>query len=153
MKTEVFTIDSESDPELNRRWIKFTVLGECASKANSRRIVTSRTTGKLASIKSAKALNFFHQAALQIPNLEHPFEVPVKVSMVIYYASERPDLDESVLLDAMQSTFIGGGKNRRTVRSAIYVNDRLVREKHIRHAIDEKNPRAEVIVETLKNLS
>jgi hypothetical protein len=135
--------------KLNRRVVSFTVLGECASMKNSRRIVTSRATGKPMSIKSAKSMSFFHSAALQIPNLTNPFATPVKVTMTIYYASERPDLDESVLLDAMQSTSIGTGRQRRIIRSGVIVNDRLVRWKDIRHGIDAKNPRAEIVVETL----
>jgi hypothetical protein len=134
---------------LNCRIVRFTVLGECASMKNSRRIVTSRATGKPMSIKSAKSMSFFHSAALQIPNLPQPFETPVKVTMTIYYASERPDLDESVLLDAMQSTTVGVGKQKIIVRSAVFTNDRLVRWKDIRHGIDAKNPRAEIVVETL----
>jgi hypothetical protein len=148
------THDSKSnsfDPLLkfNRRVVSFTVLGECASMKNSRRIVTSRSTGKPMSIKSAKSMSFFHLAALQVPNLPEPFETPVKVTMTIYYASERPDLDESVLLDAMQSTSIGTGRQRRIIRSGVIVNDRLVRWKDIRHGIDANNPRAEIVVETL----
>lgn len=135
--------------DLNIRVVRFTVLGECASMKNSRRIVTSRATGKPMSIKSAKSMSFFHSAALQIPNLAKPFDTPVKVTMTIYYASERPDLDESVLLDAMQSTTLGVGKQKIVVRSAIFTNDRLVRWKDICHGIDAKNPRVEIVVETL----
>lgn len=128
---------------------RFTIYGEAASKANQRRIVTSRASGKPISIKSKKALAYFHAAALQVPNLAKPFTVPVKVTIHLYYSTERPDLDESVLLDAMQSTYIGTGKKKRIVRSAIYTNDRLVRHKEIIHHIDAANPRAEVTVEEL----
>lgn len=130
--------------------LKFTILGEAASKANARRLVTSRASGKLISIKSAKALAYFHNAALQVPNLPQPFDVPVKVTIHLYYSTERPDLDESVLLDAMQQTRIKTGKNQwRVVRSGVYLNDRLVREKHIIHHIDAENPRAEVTVQAI----
>jgi Holliday junction resolvase RusA-like endonuclease len=60
---------------------------------------------------------------------------PLRASIWIHYASERPDLDESVILDVLQ------GK--------IYANDRQVREKHIFHAIDRINPRAVVLIEAL----
>ena len=132
------------------RAVRFTILGEPASGKNRRRIVTDRMSLKPRSIKSAKALNYFHTAALQVPNLAEPFDVPVKVTITIYYANERSDLDEAVLLDAMQSTSIGSGKKKIIVRSAVYTNDRLVRWKDIRHAIDAENPRAEVCVERIK---
>ena len=64
-------------------------------------------------------------------------EGELRVSMTIYYASQRPDLDPSLILDAMQ------GK--------IYVNDRQVREIHLYHAIDKDNPRAEITVEPRGN--
>lgn len=46
--------------------IKFTIFGEAASKANSRKIVT--IAGRPASIKSNKALAFEKAALMQIPN-------------------------------------------------------------------------------------
>lgn len=126
-------------------FVAFTVEGEAASKANSRRLVQGR------SIKSAKALKFFHTAALQVPNLSPPFDCEVAVTMFMFYADKRPDMDEAVLLDAMQSTFVfeGKGKDRkkRVIRSAIYDNDRLVRERHVFHAIDAERPRIEVEVQ------
>jgi len=56
----------------------------------------------------------------------------LSVSITIYYASRRPDLDESVILDAMQDL--------------IYLNDRQVKEKHIYWGLDKENPRAEIQV-------
>jgi Holliday junction resolvase RusA-like endonuclease len=60
----------------------------------------------------------------------------VRVDITIYYATRRPDLDESVILDCMQGF--------------IYENDRQVKEKHIFHRLDKANPRAEIIVRTLE---
>ena len=60
----------------------------------------------------------------------------VKITMTIYYASRRPDLDESLILDLLQGV--------------VYVNDRQVKEKHIYWGLDKENPRTEIIVETLK---
>ena len=59
----------------------------------------------------------------------------VRVDITIYYASRRPDLDESVILDCMQGF--------------IYENDRQVKEKHIFHRLDKTNPRAEITVQLL----
>jgi len=59
----------------------------------------------------------------------------VYVEITIWYASRRPDLDESVILDAMQGL--------------IYENDRQVKEKHVFHRLDKDNPRAQITVRPL----
>ncbi|HEV6964619.1 hypothetical protein [Roseateles sp.] len=133
--------------------IALTILGEPASKANSRKIVTF---GKRpATIKSDKARDFEEAALRQIPPAARvQLQGPVRVTMRIYYASQRPDLDESVVLDVLQDRYqtvkVGGEKQRVLVQRGVYVNDRQVREKHVFHAIDRKNPRAEIIVEPLQ---
>lgn len=112
------------------REVQFTVLGEPASKANSRRLVTF---GKRpAFIKSQKALNYIEAFKLQCPCLAEPLEGDLWVAARIYYASRRPDLDESVILDAMQGR--------------IYANDRQVKVKLIEWGLDPDNPRAEIEV-------
>ncbi len=72
------------------------VKGEPASKANSRRKVTNRKTGKPMFIKSAKALAyeeaFKWQVAAQLKGIQ-PLEGDVYLAVRIYYASRRPDLD------------------------------------------------------------
>lgn len=110
--------------------IAVTILGEPCSKANSRRLVNFGD--RPASIKSAKALAWVKSAQKQLPRLPQLLTGRLRVDMTIYYASERPDLDESLVLDVMQGY--------------IYKNDRAVREKHVRHAIDKANPRAEIVV-------
>ena len=55
--------------------------------------------------------------------------------MTIYYKNRRPDLDESVILDCLEGY--------------AYKNDRQVKEKHIYHGLDKKNPRAEITVEPI----
>lgn len=137
--------------------LAFTILDELASKANSRRIVTSRLTGKLVSIKSKKALAWWHSATQQLiaQSLMSTyrdvalFTEPVCVTVRAFYASERPDLDPSVLLDVLQSRYDGKGKKRRLCVAGVIENDRLVREFHCYHRIDADNPRAEVVVEAL----
>ena len=52
--------------------------------------------------------------------------------MTIYYASRRPDLDESLVLDLLQGV--------------TYLNDRQVKEKHIYWGLDKENPRCEISV-------
>lgn len=130
--------------------IRFTIHGEPASKANSRKIVTIADRPSV--IKSAKARNYEQMAALQIPAAARQrLEGPVRIWLRIWYASERPDLDESVVLDVLQDRYKthiqpGGDKVRVLVRAGVYRNDRQVREKHVFHAIDRKNPRTEICI-------
>jgi Holliday junction resolvase RusA-like endonuclease len=63
----------------------------------------------------------------------------LRVTMWVYYASRRPDLDESLILDLMQG--------------AIYQNDRQVKEKHIYWRLDPENPRTEIIVECIPTVA
>ncbi len=119
--------------------IKLTILGEPASLKNSRRLVKFGT--RLASIKSAKALNYEQSTLSQIPeSAKLMLEGELKADIKIYYASQRPDLDESGLIDCLQAKF----KKGELVRRGLYVNDRQIREKHIYHGIDKTNPRAEI---------
>ncbi len=132
--------------------ITLTILGEPASKANSRKIVT--IAGRPSVIKSEKALAYEAQALRQIPpKARVRMQGPVAVTIRVFYATERPDLDESVILDVLQDRFqsvkVGGEKQRQLVQKGVYCNDRQVREKHIYHAIDRLNPRAVIEVRPL----
>jgi hypothetical protein len=142
--------------------VAFTIKGELASKANSREIVTRKyrgADGKLRtrpmSIKSEKARDYERAALLQIPaRARIELTGPVRVILRIFYASERPDLDEHVLLDVLQSrykTVKRKGKDvRECVRKGVYINDRQVRQKFVFHGIDALNPRAEIVIEALQ---
>lgn len=110
--------------------VSFIVLGEPASKANSRQLV--HLNGKPAFIKSAKARAYLKDFQWQCPKLNPLITGDVAVHLRIFYASRRPDLDESVILDAMQDL--------------IYENDRQVKEKHVYHGLDKDNPRAEIVI-------
>lgn len=112
----------------------FTIVGEPASKANSRKFVVIR--GKPASIKSDKARNYVKMFDAQCVRLDKLFTCDVCVEMLIYYSTRRPDLDESLILDCMQ------GK--------IYENDRQVKEKHIYWGLDRGNPRTIIRVSPLE---
>lgn len=133
--------------------VAFTILGEPASKANSRQIVMmgKGANKRPAVIKSEKAREYEAAALLQIPAAAKVmFEGNVRVTMRIFYASQRPDLDESVVLDVLQAKFtpVKDGP-RQLVRAGVYVNDRQVREKHVYHDVDVRNPRVELEVEQL----
>ena len=124
--------------------IKLTILGEPYSKANSRKLVTFGN--RPASIKSTGALQYEKSAIMQIPdNAKQMLTDPVAVTMRIYYASQRKDLDESLILDCLQAKKSKGA----IVRRGVYVNDRQVREKHIYHFIDKACPRAEIEVRVI----
>jgi len=121
----------------NNEKFKFIIEGEPASKGNSRKIVNFGK--RMALIKSQKARDYEKLFAEQCPILENLIETDVKVELIIYYASRRPDLDESVILDCMQ------GK--------IYVNDRQVKQKHIYWGLDRERPRTHVRVSPLEACS
>ena len=133
--------------------VAFVIQGEPASKANSRKIVSF---GKRpATIKSDKARNFEESALKQIPPAARlQMTGRVRAVLRIFYASERPDLDESVVLDVLQDRFktvkVGGDKQRVMIQRGVYRNDRQVREKHVYHGIDRKNPRVEVEITALE---
>ena len=118
----------------NNEKIIFTIEGEPASKSNSRKIVSFGK--RMGVIKSEKARNYEKIFASQCPTLENLIESEVKVELIIHYASRRPDLDESVILDCMQ------GK--------IYVNDRQVKQKHIYWGLDRERPRTHVRVSPME---
>jgi Holliday junction resolvase RusA-like endonuclease len=142
--------------------IEFTIIGQPASKANSREIVArkvrSKTTGELQtrpmSIKSEAARDYEKAVLKQVPpKARQRLEGPVRVAIRIWYASERPDLDESVILDCLQDRYEwvkrGTGERKVLAHRGVYRNDRQVRQKVILHGIDRANPRAHVIVEPL----
>ena len=118
----------------SQKKINFIIDGEPASKSNSRKIVTFGKRPAL--IKSEKARNYEKMFAQQCPQLENLIDNDVKVELIIYYASMRPDLDESVVLDCMQ------GK--------IYVNDRQVKQKIVYWGLDRERPRTHVRVSPLE---
>lgn len=145
---------STQDP----RVVEFTIFGECASKANSRQIVT--IGGRPQIIKSKEARLFEDEALRQIPpKARLRMEGPVRVTLRIFYTSERPDLDESVVLDVLQDRWASEKKDKETgavvrprtlLQPGVYRNDRQVREKHVYHGIDKLMPRCEVLVEPLQ---
>lgn len=111
----------------------FVIRGEPASKANSRKI--ARIGGISRLIKSKKALTYSDMFKAQATPVSPLIEQDVRVTMFIHYASRRPDLDESLILDLLQGV--------------AYVNDRQVKEKHIYWGLDKDDPRAEIIIDVL----
>jgi Holliday junction resolvase RusA-like endonuclease len=131
--------------------VQFVIEGECVSKANSRELVT--IAGHPSFIKSKKALAWWRDAMPQIPAYaRRRFTGRIRMRATLFYATERPDLDESLLLDVLQDqwTRVGAQKVATLVQSGVYRNDRQVRERHVVHAIDARRPRAEVVIEALE---
>lgn len=123
--------------------LQLTILGQPCSKANSRQIVVIGGRPKV--IKSKAALEYERSALLQIPpRVRLMLEGPVAVTLRLYYATELPDLDESIVLDVLQARHRTVNGRRELVQRGCYVNDRQVREKHVFHGIDRLNPRAEI---------
>lgn len=113
-----------------------TILGEPASKANSRRAVL--IGGKSRFIKSKKALDYstyFKAQAKPAPTMLDENKTPLCVEVNIWYRTRRPDLDESLILDLLQGV--------------AYLNDRSVKKKIVRWRLDRDNPRAEIRVTQL----
>lgn len=141
-------------PDPAGRPIRFTIYGQLCSKANSYHIVT---IGKRpAIVKSKAALDYVRDALLQIPaEFRVRLEGPVRFSATIWYTSELPDLDESLILDVLQDRWskphgpMKGQNARQLVQAGVYRNDRQVRQKRIDHGIDRTNPRVEILVEPL----
>lgn len=106
-----------------------TIIGEPASKANSRRIV--QVGGHPRVIKSKKALDYSRSFLLQCPSINPLLDedgARLLVVLDIFYRTRRPDLDESLILDLMQDR--------------VYRNDRSVRAKIVRWHLDRENPRS-----------
>lgn len=108
----------------------FVIFGEPASKANSRQLVT--IGGRPAFIKSGKAReyvkSFIAQCNKQASRIGMvPTGKDVRVELMVHYASRRPDLDESVILDAMQGI--------------VYENDRQVKQRMVYWGLDKTLPR------------
>jgi hypothetical protein len=123
--------DSTSNDEL--QGLTLFIKGEPASKANSRRVVKFGTMSRL--IKSQKALDYSEYFRQQVMPITPLMSGDIKMHITIYYASRRPDLDESLILDLLQGL--------------VYKNDRQVKERHTYWGLDPENPRAEIIIEQL----
>lgn len=79
-------------------------------------------------IKSQKAIDYVRTFQEQCPQLKELFKGDLSLILGIYYATFRPDLDESLILDAMQGF--------------IYSNDRQVKQKVVMHLGTSQQPRA-----------
>lgn len=142
--------------------IEFVILGEPASKANSREIVTRKMRNKAGelqtrplSIKSEKARDYERECLKQIPpKARVRLEGPCRIAVRVWYQTERPDLDLSVLMDCLQDRYEwvkrGTGEKRVLVHRGVVRNDRQFRQQVFVHGIDKHNPRAHITIEPLQ---
>jgi hypothetical protein len=128
---------NNSDVITELQELSLIIFGEPASKANSRRVV--RYGGMSRLIKSKKALSYSDVFLQQCPVLPILMTGDLRIIMRIYYASRRPDLDESLILDLLQGR--------------VYVNDRQVKERHCYWGLDTEKPRTEMIIEKIAEVA
>ena len=96
--------------------------------------------GRTMFIKSAKALAYAKSFKQQVESeAKVCFHGDVAVHIRIYYASRRPDLDESLILDLLQDV--------------AYENDRQVKERHTYWHLDKERPRAEILVSRIEEIA
>lgn len=141
--------------------IAFVIAGQPYSKANRRKAVTRRwrdDTGEIRTrpqfIKSDEARAYERAALLQIPpECRKRLTGPIRFVAHLYYANERSDLDESVILDVLQDHWAWvktpTGKVRVLVHAGVFCNDRQITQKFVFRETDRANPRAEIVVESL----
>ena len=118
--------------------IEFVISGEPRSKANNRILLWKQKR----IIKNKKAQDYVNNFILQgaiVRNkyrdtIQFPIESVIVLTACLYYASHRPDLDESLVMDGLE-------------KSGIIKNDRQIREKHIYWKLDKENPRAKILLQ------
>jgi Holliday junction resolvase RusA-like endonuclease len=118
-----------------KRSVHYTIYGEPASKANSRRLVI--IGGRARFIKSQKALDYVKAVREQVRPMQPLMTGDLRMTAHVYYASRRPDLDVSLILDALQGIS--------------YENDRQIKEQHLHHHIDRDDPRAVISLEEMND--
>ena len=128
---------NNSDVITELQELSLIIFGEPASKANSRRVV--RYGGMSRLIKSKKALSYSDVFLQQCPTLPTLMTGDLRITLHIYYASRRPDLDESLILDLLQGR--------------VYGNDRQVKERHCYWGLDTESPRTEMIIEKIAEVA
>jgi hypothetical protein len=130
-------ICNDSDDTTELQSLSQIIFGEPASKSNSRRVVRFGSMSRL--IKSQKALDYSDTFKQQCRQLSKLMTGDLRITLCIYYASRRPDLDETLILDLMQGL--------------IYENDRQVKERHTYWGLDPENPRTEILVEKIPDVA
>mgnify|MGYP003653054163 CR=1 FL=1 len=126
---------SRKGPDINPYTL--TIHGEPASKANSRQLVLIK--GRMVPIKSKKALSYIRAFDQQCRVLDPLMDEDLAIAMKIYYRTRRPDLDESLILDLLQSK--------------VYKNDRAIKLKYVEHGLSKDDPRVIMAIGPLSQAS
>ncbi len=117
-------------------YAKQIIYGQPPSKSNSYKIILVKGHPKLGKTPATEKYeeSFFLQCSLRKKGICKRF----KITLDVFFASDRPDLDnaQKIILDCLQTC--GAIKN-----------DRLCAEIHARKLIDKKNPRIEFEIEEL----
>lgn len=116
-----------------RGTIRLTILGQPVSLKNNYVLVQSKKHRRTFMLPNDKVKKYQALIRKQVPRREPLLTGKLKFSATLYYASERPDLDAEAIYDALAGW--------------VYLNDRQLRDKHLYHAIDKANPRAEIVIE------
>jgi Holliday junction resolvase RusA-like endonuclease len=111
-------------------WFTALVLGEPASKSNSRKLVT--IGGRPRFIKSKKALEYEKGFYIQTVVRDLLFQEDVVLAVRVWYKSRRPDLDITHIKDCLQGV--------------AYENDRSVKIEHAVWDYDTSSPRSYIVV-------
>jgi len=82
-------------------WVDI-IYGTLYGKANSRRLVTNRRTGKSMMIKQDGALRFEQDFMAQAKRPLVPYEGKVALSTIVYYPNNRQDLEIELLKDCIE---------------------------------------------------
>ncbi len=135
------SVDSRTRERAHAHGVHLVIAGVCCSAKNSRRILRNRRTGRPLSAKSAAALRFCQDFALQVPpelrglNLGSETQ-PLRAVITVWYPSRRFDLDCALIYDCLQA-------------SGVVANDRFFLEKHEFKQFDADEPRAEIFLEEI----
>ena len=115
-----------------------TILDQPRSKANSRRILKNRRTGKMFSAKNENCLDYAHSVHMQALVCRPPRLLlgPLSFKAVLFYPNRRSDLDPSLLIDSLQG--------------AVFKNDRQIVHMNLSRLLDKDNPRAEIEIEEME---
>lgn len=139
--------------ELGEKLFSAVIVGEPCSKSNSPQLnvqevnafdivggtLTKKKKRKPKYRKSESADLYCEAFELQMNALKvaigwgAPIQDEVFMVCVIYYTSQRKDLDESLICDMLQKT-------------GIVKNDRLIRTRFTDHFIDKQRPRANIVL-------
>lgn len=82
------------------------IYGTLYGKANSRKVIINKRTGKPMVIKQDGAFRFQKDFMLQVKKIPEPYEGKVSLSACVYYPDNRQDLEIELLKDCIEKAGI-----------------------------------------------